>query len=593
MPGQERTIKRAVDILLDSSRKETIINLLILIIRSFLPLVAIFLIRYYVDRLTGGADGGQTSTAGSITGLIIAMALTLFADDLLSSLGQFISKKQSYLLENHIASLIHNHSSNLGLKFFEDPEFYNKLARAERDISWRPAGMVSDFILLLRGAVSFLAMGYVLRTFGVIPLGILVVVFLPVLWMKIRNTERLYGIRKSVTSHSRQASYFSWLLTGEKPAREVRLFDLSGYFEKLFKKHFSASREPEIVVVRKNAVIESLASIMKVLAFAGVLIYATISYTRSAITAGQLAMYILAFRQALVYLRDAVSGYTGLAESQLFLKDLFQFLDIESDMPHNEKPSGIKLTENILVENLTFTYPGSDSPALENISLKIDKGERIAIVGPNGSGKTTLVKLLCRLYDPDSGRIKLDGHNIDTFDPDEYRRLFSVVFQDFMLYYMTAGENIRLADMAGSDNQERLRSAAAKAGIASFLESLPQGYETMLGHHTEGSRELSWGEWQKIAIARAMYREAPVLILDEPSSSLDADSEYEIFSDLDRIIEGRTCIFISHRLANVREADRIIVLDKGRIVEQGPHDELMSAGGRYYSMFTRQKSMYR
>ena len=593
MPGQERTIKRAVDILLDSSRKETIINLLILIIRSFLPLVAIFLIRYYVDRLTGGADGGQTSTAGSITGLIIAMALTLFADDLLSSFGQFISKKQSYLLENHIASLIHNHSSNLGLKFFEDPEFYNKLSRAERDISWRPAGMVSDFILLLRGAVSFLAMGYVLRTFGVIPLGILVVIFLPVLWMKVRNTERLYGIRKSVTSHSRQASYFSWLLTGEKPAREVRLFDLSGYFEKLFKKHFSASREPEIVVVRKNAVIESLASVMKVLAFAGVLIYATISYTRSAITAGQLAMYILAFRQALVYLRDAVSGYTGLAESRLFLKDLFQFLDIESDMPHNERPSGIKLTENILVENLTFTYPGADSPALENISLKIDKGERIAIVGPNGSGKTTLVKLLCRLYDPDSGRIKLDGHNIDTFDPDEYRRLFSVVFQDFMLYYMTAGENIRLADMAGSDNQERLRSAAAKAGIASFLESLPQGYQTMLGHHTEGSRELSWGEWQKIAIARAVYREAPVLILDEPSSSLDADSEYEIFSDLDRIIEGRTCIFISHRLANVREADRIIVLDKGRIVEQGPHDELMSAGGRYYSMFTRQKSMYR
>ncbi|MGB8359262.1 MAG: hypothetical protein WCD55_11685 [Bacteroidales bacterium] len=380
MPGQERTIKRAVDILLDSSRKETIINLLILIIRSFLPLMAIFLIRYYVDRLTGGADGGQTSTAGSITGLIIAMALTLFADDLLSSFGQFISKKQSYLLENHIASLIHNHSSNLGLKFFEDPDFYNKLSRAERDISWRPAGMVSDFILLLRGAVSFLAMGYVLRTFGVIPLGILVVIFLPVLWMKVRNTERLYGIRKSVTSHSRQASYFSWLLTGEKPAREVRLFDLSGYFEKLFKKHFSASREPEIVVVRKNAVIESLASVMKVLAFAGVLIYATISYTRSAITAGQLAMYILAFRQALVYLRDAVSGYTGLAESRLFLKDLFQFLDIESDMPHNERSSGIKLTENILVENLTFTYPGADSPALENISLKIDKGERIAIV---------------------------------------------------------------------------------------------------------------------------------------------------------------------------------------------------------------------
>ena len=262
-------------------------------------------------------------------------------------------------------------------------------------------------------------------------------------------------------------------------------------------------------------------------------------------------------------------------------------------MPQNEKASGIISFNRLDVENLTFTYPGADSPALENINLKIAKGEKIAIVGPNGSGKTTLVKLLCRLYDPDSGRISLDGDSIDTYDLNEYRRLFSVVFQDFMLYFLTAGDNIRLADNTGSDNQERLRRAASTAGVSALLEGLPQGYETMLGHHTGGSRELSWGEWQKIAIARALYRDSPVLILDEPSSSLDADSEYEIFSDLDRIIDGRTCIFISHRLANVRDADRIIVLDKGRIVETGSHDDLMSAGGRYYSMFTRQKSMYR
>ncbi len=304
-------------------------------------------------------------------------------------------------------------------------------------------------------------------------------------------------------------------------------------------------------------------------------------------------MYIIAFRQALVYLRDAVSGYSGLAENRLFLNDLFQFLDIEDYMPKNGKAMSIVSFNRLDVENLTYTYPGADSPALENISLQISKGEKVAIVGPNGSGKTTLAKLLCRLYDPDSGKITLDGESIDRYDVHEYRKLFSVVFQDFMLYYLTAGDNIRLADNTGSDNQERLRSAAAKAGVATLLESLPQGYETMLGHQTGGSRELSWGEWQKIAIARALYRDSPVLILDEPSSSLDADSEYDIFSDLDRIIDGRTCIFISHRLANVRDADRIIVLDKGRIAEAGSHDELMAAQGKYYSMFTRQKSMYR
>jgi ATP-binding cassette subfamily B protein len=298
----------------------------------------------------------------------------------------------------------------------------------------------------------------------------------------------------------------------------------------------------------------------------------------------------------------------------------------------------------------------------------------VAIVGPNGSGKTTLVKLLCRLYDPDEGRVMVNGSDASSLDPASYRRLFSVVFQNFMLYYLSAGENIMLgsrdsgdggdhadrgdraerngsigsADGAGrngnigfsagaersggnsfamgegqnrddssavdlgrkvTDNSgndagesvagkfpnasDELRKAAGTTGLRELLEALPEGYNTQLGHHTEGGHELSWGEWQKIAIARAIWRPSPVLILDEPASSLDADSEYEIFSDLSRITGGRTCIFISHRLSNVRDADRIIVLDGGRIAEAGTHDELMAAGGRYYNMFTRQKSMYR
>jgi ATP-binding cassette, subfamily B, bacterial len=593
MPSRGNTINRSLTILLSSSRRETIISLIVLVIRSFLPLLAIFLLRHFIDILTGEEVSGSASAVHAITGLVAAVALTLLADDLLSSLGQLISKRQSYLLENHIASLIHNHSATLGLKFFEDPGFYDNLSRAVRDISWRPAGMISDIILLLRGVISFTAMGYVLGTFGIIPLAVLAVVFLPVLWMKLRSSGRLYEAKKAVTAHSRQASYFSWLLTGEKPAREVRLFGLAGYFEKLFHTHFAASKEPEIAAVRKNAILESAASVVKMLAFAGVLIYASLSYKRSDITAGELAMYIIAFRQALVYLRDAVSGYSGLAENRLFLNDLFDFLDIESDVVQKEKVAGIVSFDRLEVENLTFTYPGTGSPALENINLKISKGEKIAIVGPNGSGKTTLAKLLCRLYEPDSGRIRLDGESADSYDLNEYRKLFSVVFQDFMLYFLTAGENIRLADNAGTDNRQRLSRAASVAGVAALLESLPQGYETMLGHQTGGSRELSWGEWQKIAIARALYRDSPVLILDEPSSSLDADSEYEIFSDLDKITGGRTCIFISHRLANVRDANCIVVLDKGHIAETGSHDELMEARGRYYSMFTRQKSMYR
>ena len=584
---------RALKILMNSSGRATAASAAVLVLRSFLPLVAVLLIRFYVDHITGSTEGAPVSAPGAVTGLIIAMALTLLADELLSFSGQYFARRQSFLVEGHISSMIHSHATRLGMRFFDDPAFYDRLSRAARDISWRPAAIVSDMIMLLRGVISFAAMAYILRTFGLVPLTILVLVFIPVMWIRFRNSSRVYQARKSVTTETRQAAYFSWLMTGEKPAREVRLFGLGEYFAKLFRRYFREAREPELSAVKKNTVMDGIASVFKVAAFTGILVYATGSYINSKITAGELAMYLVAFRQALVYLRDAVSGYTGLAENRLFLQDLFHFLDMEGSMTGSGAPPGPGAFREITVENVSFTYPDSSRPALENISLKISGGERVAVVGPNGSGKTTLVKMLCRLYDPDSGRILLNGSDISTIEPEAYRRLFSVVFQNFMLYFLSARDNIRLAVTDGDDDPEKVRKAAAMAGISELLEELPQGYDTILGHHTEGSREMSWGEWQKIAIARALYREAPVLILDEPSSSLDADSEYEIFSDMGRITGGRTCIFISHRLSNVREADRIIVLDHGRIAETGTHDDLMKAGGRYFTMFTRQKSMYK
>ncbi len=593
MKLQRKIISRALRILMESSGKETVVSLMILIVRSFLPLAGVLLIRYYVERITGDTAGGELPMFSAVTGLIAAMAVTLLADDWLASAGYFFARKQSVRVEGHISSLIHGHASGIGLKFFEDPAFHDGLSRAARDISWRPAAMVTDMILLVRGVISFIAMGYILRMFGIIPLVVLVLLFLPLLWIRYRNSSRIYMARKSVTELTRQAAYFSWLLTGEKPAREVKLFGLGEYFENLFRRNFEDSKAPELEAVRKNTLLESASSLVKVAAFAGILVYATGAFMRSEITAGELAMYLVAFRQAMVYLRDAVSGYSGLAENRLFLQDLFGFLDLKGDMPDGEKGPDPGTFSEITVEKMTFTYPGASGPALRDISLKITRGEKVAVVGPNGSGKTTLVKLLCRLYDPDGGRILLNGRNITSIDPDAYRKLFSVVFQNFMLYYLSAGDNIRLGSAEGKEETERVISAASMTGLHELLSSLPEGYDTLLGHHTEGGRELSWGEWQKIAIARALYREAPVLILDEPSSSLDADSEYEIFSDLGMITAGRTCIFISHRLSNVKDADRIIVLHKGCIAESGTHDELMAAKGSYYSMFTRQKSMYR
>ncbi len=597
MLSKSNTIRRALHLLSESSGRETALSIIILIARAFLPLLAVLLLGHYVDLLTGEGSAKVTpetgATLSALTWLTVIIALALLADDLLSYAGNYITKRHSYLLEGHISSLIHAHSGRLGLRFFEDPLFHDRLERAARDISWRPAALIADFIMLLRGVISFAAMAYVLKTFGLIPLVILTLVFIPVLLVRVRNSRRLYETRKRVTAEARQASYFSWLMTGEKPAREVKLFDLGGYFDRLFRKHFRDSREPELKTVRRNILPESLSSLLKVAAFAGVVIYATAKYLGESITAGELAMYLVAFRQAMVYLRDAVTGYSGIAENRIFLQDLFIFFDLRPDMAGEGAAPEADSFSELAASNITFTYPGASCPALRDVSVRISRGEKVAIVGPNGSGKTTLVKLLCRLYDPDEGRITVNGADAATVAPASYRRLFSVVFQNFMLYYLSAGDNIRLGGQDAVDGTEAVRRAAEATGIRELLESLPEGYDTQLGHHTEGGRELSWGEWQKIAISRAVYRKSPVLILDEPSSSLDADSEYEIFSDLGRITEGRTCIFISHRLSNVRDADRIIVLDGGRIAETGTHDELMAAGGRYHAMFTRQKSMYR
>ena len=599
MPIKHKTISRSLGLLLSSSGRETATGAMVQLFRSLLPLAVLFLIRHYVDSITGTAGSEHAPVTSGIIGLVTALVVALLADDLLSSWGSYVSGRQAFLLEKHIASLIHRRSAGLGLSFFENPEYHDMLSRAVRDISWRPAGVVSDIMLLFRGIVSFIAMTAVLSKFSLAAPGVLIVAFIPMLWIRIRNSGRLYRVRKKVTPLSREASYFSWLLTGERPAREVKLFGLEHFFEGHYKKNFTAKGEEEIVTAQKNASRESLASVVKMLIFGGILIYATVSFTDSRITAGEMAMYLVAFRQAMVYMRDAVSGVSGLAENRLFLKDLFLFLDLEDNRKSeagSEKIAAFSeqtpAFSEIEINDLTYTYPGSPGPALKNINLKIGRGKKIAVVGPNGSGKTTLVKVLCGLYDPDSGSVRLGGSDITMFDRDEYRRLFSVVFQDFMLYYMTAADNIRLGDITAAGSTEGIHQAASKAGIAAFLESLPGGYDTMLGHHTEGGRELSWGEWQKMAIARALYRDAPVLVLDEPSSSLDADSEYEIFSRLDEIAGGRTCLLISHRLANVRDADMIVVLDKGQITERGTHEELMSARGRYYSMFTRQKSMY-
>jgi ATP-binding cassette subfamily B protein len=306
-----------------------------------------------------------------------------------------------------------------------------------------------------------------------------------------------------------------------------------------------------------------------------------------------MAMFLMAFRQGMVYIKDLLGSLAGLYEDGLFIGDTFDFLNLREKIEALEPVSEpVPLKSTLAAEHLSFTYPGNNVKTIDDIDFEITRGEVIAIVGANGAGKSTLARLLCRLYDPDKGAVKYDGTDIKHFDPDKYRQLFSIVFQDFMLYNLTAGENIRMGNIDEVNSVEKIMRAARDAGASDMIEKLPNSYDTLIGNLFEDSRELSWGEWQKIAMARALYRDAPVLILDEPTSSLDADTEYEIFSRFREIVKGRTAILISHRFTNVTLADRILVLDRGKIVESGSHAELIEKDGIYCSMYKKQCSRF-
>lgn len=568
-------------------------NIFISVIRGFLPLALIWLLKNLIDNITKAATTDSGLPFNNVLWMIVAVVVVYFLDEASTDFSNYIRKKQSLKLEVYMYGLLHSKAIKLDLINFERPEYFDCLARASREAPWRPNNILNNMVAMLRGLLSLLLMAGLIFTLHWALAILLLIANIPAIWLRLHYADILYNFQRQQTPEARKSAYFNWLLTGDRPSRELRLFGLGNYFIDLFKKSFLKQKEEEIIIIRKKTLIELISNLFKASALFFALLFIARQTIGAIISFGQMAMFLLAFRQGMIYIKDMFSSLAGLYEDSLFVSDTFEFLNLKENVTAVEpivSPSSFK--KKIVVDNLTFTYPGNTGKTIDNVSFEITKGEIIALVGPNGAGKSTLVRLLCRLYDPDSGAVKYDGNDIRNIDPEEYRKLFSVVFQDFMLYNLTAGENIRMGNIDERNPEGIIKSSAVSTGIHDMITRLPKGYETIIGNLFDDSRELSWGEWQKIALARALFRDAPILILDEPSSSLDADAEYDIFSRFREIIKGRTSILISHRFTNVSLADRIIVLDKGAIVETGTHDELMKRGGIYFTMFTKQKSMF-
>jgi ATP-binding cassette subfamily B protein len=561
------------------------------VLRSIFPLLIIWLLKEVIDDITRAASADSQDI--NIVIPVLILVGVWFLDEVSSDFSNFVRKKQALKLEVYMYGLLHSKAVKLDLINFERAAYFDCLTRASREAPWRPNSIMNNLVSMLRGLLSLLLIAGLIVTLNWTLAVLLVVANIPGVWLRLYYADILYNFQRTQTPEARKSAYFNWLLTGDRPSREIRLFGLGNYFIGLFRKSFLKQKEEEINIIRRRTLIELISNLFKASAFLITLLFIARQTVNGNLSLGQMAMFLLAFRQGMVYIKDLFGSLAGLYEDSLFIGDTFEFLNLKENIVARDPVKKVSvLKEKIVAKNMSFTYPGNTAPTLNNVSFEIKKGEIIALVGSNGAGKSTLVRLLCRLYDPDSGFLKYDGTDIKNIEPEEYRKQFSVVFQDFMLYNLSAGENIRLGNLEAINHEAKIEAAAGKTGINELISSLPKGYETTIGNLFDESRELSWGEWQKLALSRALFRDAPVLILDEPSSSLDADTEYEIFNRFREIVKGRTTILISHRFTNVNLADRIILLDKGAIAETGTHDELIRRGGLYFTMFTKQSSRF-
>jgi ATP-binding cassette subfamily B protein len=568
-------------------------NTLLSIIRSIFPLLLVWLLKSVIDAITEAAASDTLTPLSYIIWPVIAVVVVWFLDEASSDLSNFVRKKQSLKLEVYMYDLLHSKAIKLDLISFEQPEYFDCLTRASREAPWRPNSILNNIVSVFRAFISLILMAGLILTLHWSLAILLLVANIPGIWLRLYYAQVLYNFQRKQTPEARKSAYFNWLLTGDRPSRELRLFGLGNYFKELFRISFLKQKNEEVNIIRKRTTIELVSNLFKASALLVTLLFIARQTINKTISLGEMAMFLLAFRQGMIYIKDLFGSLAGLYEDGLFVGDTFEFLNLKESIIAKE-PVVVSqtLTKEISAENISFTYPGNNTSTISNVSFTIKKGDVVALVGPNGAGKSTLVRLLCRLYDPDSGTLKYDDTDIRHIEPGEYRKQFSVVFQDFMLYNLSAGENICLGNINTPADEEKIKSAAAVTGVDNLISNLPNSYNTIIGNLFDDSRELSWGEWQKLAIARALYRDSPVLILDEPSSSLDADTEHEIFSKFREIVKDRTSILISHRFTNVTLADRIIVLDKGTIAETGTHDELMKKRGMYYTMFTKQSSRF-
>ena len=576
-----------------------VLNILLRVIRASLPLMMLYVGKLIIDEIVRISVSASSPAVENhemsilLTLVLVELGLAVLSD----LLGRGIALVDSLLgdLVSHEISLrLMKQSARLDLECFEDAEFYDKLERARRQASSRIL-LMSQALTQLQDAITVFFLAAALITFNAWLLLLLAITLIPAFLGETRFNSQSYSLMYGWTQERRELDYLRFAGASEETAKEVKIFGLSDFFgsryQKLAGEYYHANKNLSVRRAAWGGLLSILGSIGYYTAYV-VIIFRTVN---GELSLGDLIFLSGSFLRLRSLMESILIRFSSIADSALYLKDLFDFLEMvpKISSKKNALPFPKTIREGFTFKQVSFRYPQTEKWILRDISFTLHPGEKLALVGENGAGKTTLIKLLTRLYDPDEGRILLEGHDLSDYDLDGLRDAAGVIFQDYVKYHLTASENIAVGRIDDRNNEARIVEAAQRSLADTVIEKLPDGYQQMIGRWFKQGTNLSGGEWQKIAIARAYMRDAQLLILDEPTAALDARAEHEVFRRFVELTNDKCAVLISHRFSTVRMADRIIVLHEGKLLEHGTHEELLAAKGQYSELFQLQAAGYR
>lgn len=614
-----RHIPRALRLVWASSRTWTAVWASLLLVRGLIPAATVYLTKWLVDAVAVAVGQGVSwEAAEPVIVYASLMAGLMLAQEVLGGVMTWIQTAQAETLHDHVKSRIHTKASEVDLAFYESPDYFDLMSRANAEASSRTLSLLQQIGSMVQNSITLVGVAALLLPYGHwVPFALLAGT-LPALYVVLRHKRRFHDWWSETTEDRRWAEYFDRVLTYPQPAPELRQFELGPSFRAAYVQLRDMLRAGKIRLIGQQNLASVGAAAIGLVVTGAVMVWMGARALSGSATLGDLALFYRAFSEGRGLFRSLLSGLGNLFADTLFLEHLFSFLDLEPSVTDPAVPARTPLRDanpvvstGIRFENIGFSYPGTETRALSGLTLDIPSGQTVAIVGPNGAGKSTITKLLCRFYDPQEGRVTIDGVDIRALPLDALRQLLTVMFQHPMQFIATAGDNIRMGDLrrapdffpgrnpSAHDAERRngmmsatidgsVREAAIASGAHSFLTDLPEGYETLLGKQFRGGAELSGGQWQRVTLARAFFREAPIVVLDEPTSFMDSWAEAEWLDRFIRLVDDRTAILVTHRFTTAMKADVIHVVDDGRVVESGSHAELLAAGGMYAASWHEQ-----